>query len=112
MVHYSKVINGLATFIDREIIAKMAGGWRSWMIGSAAGVALARAEQVYRKLADNEMLRSLGVIDGENVDIDIIYEQLRQQANHGSMTIDLPLIGGITFGVADVDALYRYIKGA
>ena len=51
-------------------------------------------------------------IEGENIDVDAIYAELLKQAQKSSMTIDLPVIGPITFGTADVESLYRHIVGA
>ena len=55
---------------------------------------------------------ALGIVDGENVNVDAILSQLRIQAQRGTATANLPLIGPVTFGLSDVDALERYIKGA
>ena len=112
MVHYTKVINGLAVFIDREIVAKMQGKMQGWVLGGIAGLALAKTENIYRNIESNPMVKALGIIDGDNVDIDTLYEQFRKQAQRGSATLELPFIGGVTFNAADVENLYRYIKEA
>lgn len=112
MIHKSKVINGLVAYVDNEIILKMAGGWKAWIVGSAAGLMAGRAEQVLEKLAQNPVIQSLGLIEGENIDVDAIYTELRKQAQKGTATVNVPMIGNITFGVQDIESLYRYIKGA
>ena len=43
------------------------------------------------------------------MDVDAIYSALLKQAQKGSATATLPLIGPVTFKAADVEALYRYI---
>lgn len=112
MVHKSKVLTGIAGYIDDEIVSKMAGGWKAWLIGSAAGLATARAGKLIDELLRNPMVTALGLAEGENIDVDAIYAELLKQARKGSATVDLPVVGPITFGVADVESLYRHIMGA
>ena len=112
MVHKSKVLNGLVGYVDDEIVAKMNGSWKAWVIGGAAGLVAARADRLFGELAGNPMVTALGLIDGENVDIDAIYAELLKQAKRGSMTLDVPLVGPVTFSVGDVESLYRHIMGA
>lgn len=112
MIHYSKVLNGLAAYIDAEIAGKMNGSWKAWVVRSAAALASARAESVYHTVSQHPIALALGIVDGENVNVDAILAQLRIQAQRGTATANLPLIGPVTFGISDVDALERYIKGA
>lgn len=112
MVHKSKVINGLTAYIDAEIVSKMAGGWKAWVIGGMAGLAATKADAVFEQLANHPAVKALGIIDGENVDVDAIYAELIKQAQRGSATVDAPIIGPITFKAEDVESLYRYMKGA
>lgn len=112
MIHKSRVLNGIAAYIDEEIVSKMAGSWKAWVIGGAAGVVVSRADNLIAGLAENPIVKALGLIDGENVDVEGIYAELRKQAQRGTATVELPLIGPITFNASDVDALYRHIKEA
>lgn len=112
MVHKSKVLAGVAGYVNDEIVSKMAGSWKAWLVGGAAGIAVARAGQMIDTLAKNPMVTALGLIQGENIDVDVIYAELLKQAQRGSATVELPVIGPITFGTADVESLYRHIMGA
>lgn len=109
MVHKSIVLRGIASYIDAEIVAKLAGSWKAWAVGAAAGLAVARADAVITKLSDNAAVKALSLIDGENIDVDIIIAELRRQAQKGAAVVDIPLIGPVTFGAADVDSLHRHI---
>lgn len=111
MIHKSRVMQGIAAYIDNEIVSKMSGNWKSWVIGSAAGIALSRSDEMLNTLAANPAVKALGLIDGENINVEVIYEELRKQAQRGTATVELPIVGAITFSAADVDSLYRYIKG-
>lgn len=45
MVSIEQVQNGIANYIDAEIVAKMTG-WQKWAVGTAAGVVLQRAPKL------------------------------------------------------------------
>ena len=111
MIHYTRVIQGIASFIDNELVGKLSGSWKAWAIGGLAGIALTRADQVFHSIKDNPFVTALGLVEGENINADLVYAELKKQAQKGTATVSLPVIGPVTFGPADVDALYRYIKG-
>lgn len=111
MVHKSKVLRGLGNYVDAEIVSKLTGSWKAWIVGGFAGLAANRADALIGQLAGNPVVIALGLIDGENIDVDAIYAELLKQAQKSSMTLDMPVIGPITFGVADVESLYRHIMG-
>lgn len=112
MIHYSKVIKGLTDYIDADILSKLNGSATKWAAGAAVAIAARRADQIYQEIAKNPMVRALGVVDGENVDVETIYAELLRQAQQGSATLNVPMLGPITFGLADVESLYRHIMGA
>ena len=111
MVHKSKVLTGIASYIDDEIVSKMAGSWKAWVFGSAAGIVVSRADGLISAAANNPTIKALGLIDGENIDVDAIYAELRKQAQKGTATLDMPILGPITFSASDVESLYRHIMG-
>ena len=110
MLHYTKVIQGIANYIDAELVGKLAGSWKAWLLGGMAVIAMTRAEQIFQGIKYNPAMAALGLVDGENVNVDILFSELRKQAQKGTATATLPVIGPVTFTAADVDALYRYIK--
>lgn len=111
MVHYTRVLQGVANYVDNELVSKLAGSWKAWLLGGMAGIAVSRGEALFRQYKDNPVAHALGLVDGENIDIDTLFAELRKQAQKGSATVSLPVIGAVTFGVSDVDALHRYIMG-
>lgn len=112
MMHYTKVVHGLMAYADAEIIGKINGSMKAWMVGAALELLGGGAENVFRQIQSMPLINALGVIEGENVDVDRLYAVLKKQAQRGSATANISLIGPVTFTEADVDALYRYIKGA
>lgn len=108
MYNYDKVMNGIASFIDEEIVSKM-HDWRGWVVGSALGLSLSKFENIFNTLKDNEFVKMLGIIEGNNVDVDSIYKELKRQAAKGDVKISIPMIGDIKLSERDVDSLYGYI---
>lgn len=111
MIHYSRVIQGILLYIQNEMSGKLAGSWKAWALNIIAGMAATRAEAMFGELAKHPAVVALGLIEGENVNIDAIMPELRKQAQNSSATIPLPVLGPYTVGIADVNALERYIRG-
>jgi hypothetical protein len=105
------VVNGVAAYIDREIAAQFTGSMKAWVISAAGGIIAARAGQIVQGLAANPALAAMGLVDGEMIDEELIYSQLIAAAQKGTATVELPVLGAVTFGVKDVEALHRYIIG-
>jgi hypothetical protein len=101
----------LATYIENELAAQFAGSMKAWTISAAAGVIAARAGQLMQGLATNPMLSAMGLVDGEMIDEELIYAQFIAAANKGSATVNLPVLGAVTFSGKDVESLHRYIIG-
>lgn len=110
MVHYTKVIQGIASFVDNELVGKLTGSWKAWLLGGLAGIVMSNAERMFNQYKDMPILATLGLIDGENINVDAVYAELKKQAQKGTATVVLPIIGPVTFGTSDVDALFRYIS--
>lgn len=55
-------------------------------------------------------VRALNVLDeAGNVDIDRIYSHVRAEAQKGSVTFSVPMIGAVTLNERDVEKLYTCI---
>lgn len=111
MVNIEQVKNGVAKYVDNEFVAKM-NGIKRWVVGGVAGIAILRAENIFRHLKHNAFVEMLDVIDeNDMIDIDVIYNSFLNQARKGEAVIDLPAVGPTTFNEHDIEALYRYIIG-
>ena len=98
-------------YINNEMAAAFNGSWEAWIIRTFAGLASTKAEKLFRTLSGNNIIKALELIDGENVNIELFLPELKKQAQQGSATIKLPIVGPVTFNSGDVDALHRYILG-
>lgn len=110
MYSYNQVINGIAKYMDMEIISNI-NGWQKWVVGSAVGIALSNSTNLFNQLKQNEFIKMLGIIDKDDrIDVNKIYRELKKQAKKSSVTFNAPLIGAITLTEQDIDTLYEMIK--
>lgn len=101
---------GLSRYINLEMISKMTGAKR-WVFGAAAEIYTGNIAKIINTLKANPMIAMLDVIDeNDRIDIDKLYGAILRQADQGSITVDMPLVGAFTFGRGDVEALYNYIQ--
>ena len=56
MYEYGKVLNGVAKYIDIEIIEKIPG-WKRWVFGSGVGIALSNMTDIFNQLKTNEYVK-------------------------------------------------------
>ena len=109
MYEYNEVINGIATFVDEEIINNI-NGWQKWILGSGIGIALSDSENLFNQIKDNEIIKTLKIVDGNKINVDKIYKELKKQAKKSSITINIPMIGNLTLKEQDVEKLYQMIS--
>lgn len=112
MVTLNQVQNGLAKYIDTELLP-MIGGWQKWVFGATASVSLTKISNIFNSLKDNAFVKMLDIVDENNmIDIEIIYREFAKQAQHGAITFAVPVINmPLTLNSTDVDKIYHYIKG-
>jgi hypothetical protein len=79
----------------------------------AVGRILGNPEQIKQSLLGNGLFRTFAVMDSEgNVDLENLARDLKREiANKGKITVDIPLLGKVTFVPTDVDEIYREITG-
>lgn len=110
MVNATQIINGVVKYIDAEILAKI-DGWQKWVLGVGAGLAVGRAGEIFNAIANQPMVKMLGVVDEQGmVDIEMLHKEFAKQAAKGPVTFDMPMIGAMTINQNDVEKLYHYIK--
>lgn len=111
MIHYSRVIQGIVLYIQNEMAAQLAGSWRAWALNVIAGIAAERAEALFGTISKHPAMSALGLIDGENVNVDALVNGLRKQAQNSTATLQIPMLGAYTIGIGDINALDRYVRG-
>lgn len=102
MESIQQVERGVAAFIDKDMAPLMP---------KAKGIAFAAFAPMVVKGKIKEftpMAQSMGLMQGENVDVDLLYRTFKEKAQ-GKWPIDLL---GFKFTEGDLDKLYRTIKEA
>lgn len=111
MVAYTKMINGLSKYVDEEIVNKLTG-YQKWVIGAGAGIMLNKATNVFNTLKNNPLIKSMEIInEKDEIDIELIYRELKKQAQKGAVTVEVPMAGVLTLNEQDVDKIYSMIVG-
>lgn len=110
MYEYGQVINGIAKYIDEEIVGKIEG-WKKWVVGSAAGIALSNSADIFNQLKNSEYIKMLNLVDKDGkIDVDKIYKEMKKQAKKSAITFNVPVLGALTLNEQDVDKIYEMIK--
>jgi hypothetical protein len=110
MYEYNKVINGIAKYVDEEIVNKIVG-WKKWVVGSGVGIMLSNTTEIFNQLKNNDFVKLLNIIDKDDkVDVEKIYKEMKKQAKKSAITFDVPMIGPVTFNEQDVEKMYELIK--
>ena len=109
MATITQIQNGIARFIDEDIVP-MLPGWRRFVFGAGAGIMLARSGEILENIKTNEFVKMMGVIrEDDTVDVDVLYKEAKRQIAKAPLTFDLPGMGAITLKDSDIDKLYRLI---
>lgn len=103
---FEKVIDGILRYLDREIFCNM-NDWQEFMARIIVGRITENADAVKEYLTQNGFVRTLGIFDSDgNMEIDSMLHDIKREIERkGSLQIDIPLIGKMTFKPADVDML-------
>ena len=68
MYDYTVVMNGLAEFIDTEILSKI-DDWRKWVFGAGVGIYLSQGKEMIEQLKENNLVKKMNLIDENNKEI-------------------------------------------
>lgn len=112
MVDAAKFKAGVMNYANRAILPKL-DGHRQFIAGMALGLASGSMDRILPTLSANPVTKALGVADGQAVDVEKMYHAAKEQfRRQPALTIDVPMIGQLTFHESDLDELYQSICGA
>ena len=111
MVTLQQFTEGAKGYLQSGVIPHLPTD-RQFVSGVALGVLSHKADKVMQQLRDNQLVKMLGLIEGDMIDDDALFSAMREQmSRQGSLQLDVPWIGKLTFTAPDVDALQRSIRG-
>lgn len=107
-VTVDQISEGVATYVDRELVPK-APGIRKWMLGLSGAYLGKMVADKAREHKD--LLVGMGLMTEDGlVDIDQLASHMKRTASmSGPVTEHFPVIGDITFDSSDIDKLHTYI---
>lgn len=110
MYSIEQIQRGLTAYIDAEIASKLTGAQR-WLIGGLGGLYASRLPEMVAEIKKKPSVAMLGLIGSNNeVDVDALHAAFKAQAERGSASFDIPMLGTITLTQGDIERLYRYIQ--
>jgi len=110
-VDSNRLINGIIQYAENEVINNLPTTGK-WLLGAGVGIAASRLEYIVNALNENALAKAMGIVDDDGMfDVDLMMNNLKRSANrYGKMTVDVPIVGKLTFNESDVDDLHRYIE--
>lgn len=111
MVTIQKIEQGIAAYLDSELMPHFTGGgFEKVIAGTAMSLIVRRGGNILNHYKDNKTIRMLGLMDDNgNIDIDILAEEFKKNIPAEGMKVEIPIIGTMTFHKDDVDKLHEYI---
>lgn len=106
-----QVMNGLINYADHEVMNKLPTAGK-WVAGTAISLATSRVPQAIDSLRENVVVKMLGIIDDDGmIDVDGLIAAMKSSADrYGNISVDVPMVGKLTFSSADVDSLATYMR--
>lgn len=109
MVEIARIKDGVMLYAQKHMMPLLDSKGQ-FMLGVGLGMISQRAEAVLASLGQNELIKTLGIIEGHQMDWEALHaaavEQIKRQ---GKLTWDIPLIGRLTFDEKDLRDLHQCI---
>lgn len=111
MVTVKQVQSGIVRYVDSDLLPHL-DGMKKIGLGIYMGLASENIGAAIQKYKGHPAVAMLNVVTEDGmVDIDKVYAVAKPMFDQ-KQSIDLPLIGRVTFDGNDVEKLYRYISEA
>lgn len=110
MVRKEKVVTGVCNYIENEILRGMPYN-KALLLGGLTTLCASRANTIINNIAANPAVKMLGIIDGDQIDIDAVYQAFTPRFTQ-PMEFDIPLVGRLSLDRQEADRLMDYIRSA
>lgn len=111
MVSFDKVKNGMAKYLDNELIPNLSDNdTEKFVAGIVSGIFIKRLDKIANHYLGNNFIKAVEITnDNEELDIDLIYEVAKETIKSNALSIAVPYFGKLTFTKDDITTLYKYI---
>ena len=111
MVSVDKIEQGVANYLDAELMPQLKGnGIEKVIVGTTASLLIRKTGTIIEGYKDNKLVKMLGIIDDNGaVDVDTLVEEVKKNIPKEGVKVEVPILGTLTFHKDDVDKLYDYI---
>lgn len=114
MVNKYQVINGVIQFMDNHMIPKAEGNYKIILRIAKSGMQIA-PDKIWEAVAGNSLVEMLGVIHGDEVDIDSLARILTDGMGVDEFNLGFKLLGDdykIYLSADDIRTVKSYIERA
>jgi hypothetical protein len=109
MMEVARIRDGVMDYATNHMMPKMDNKGQ-FVLGMALGMVSGRIEALVSKVADNELVKTLGIIRDGQIDYDAIYNAaMAQIQRQGKLVVDIPLLGRMSFDDQDLRDLHQCI---
>jgi hypothetical protein len=111
-VKFETVLDGLNRYIDKEIYGNL-NDLQEILARLTVGRINQNSEAIKTALINNGFVRTMCIIDSDGmVDIETILQEVKREVERkGTLQVEIPMVGKLTFCPADVDVLRDQICG-
>ena len=111
-VKFESVIDGINRYLDKEIYGNL-NDLQEFLARLAVGRINQNAEFIKNALMTNGLAKTLCIVDSEGmVDVESLCQDIKKEIDRkGSIQVEIPMIGKLTFKAVDVDVLKDLIIG-
>lgn len=111
MVTLHQFTDGVKAYVQSNVIPHLPTD-KQFVAGVAMGVVANKADKIVQKVKENQLVKTLGVLEDDMLDDDALFTAMREQMQRqGGLQLEIPWIGKLIFNAPDVDALQRAIRG-
>jgi hypothetical protein len=109
MMEIATIRDGVMAYAETHMMPKMDSKGQ-FVLGIGLGVVTSRMEALVGSLADNELVKTLGIIRDGQIDYDALFSAaMAQIKRQGKLVWDAPMIGRLAFGEQDLRDLHQCI---
>jgi hypothetical protein len=105
----AKIRDGVMEYASTHMMPKMDSKGQ-FVLGMALGVVASRIQDIMGSLADNDLVKTLGIIRDGQIDYDSLFNAaMAQMRNQRELVLDVPMLGRMVFKEQDLHDLHQCI---